>query len=114
MSQPFDSREVVIQLRDCLKLDEVALKHPDPETKRLIRCLPNKANPSNRPDVVRELREITSAGTTGIKFIVGVNVTTNSEIIFWIGGESSRLGPVRRVGKARVYLGVQACFSRKF
>ena len=43
MSQPFDSREVVLQLRDCLKLDEVPLEHPDPETKRLIRCLANKA-----------------------------------------------------------------------
>ena len=94
MSQPFDSREVLLQLRDCLKLDEVALEHPDPETKRLIRWLTNKAKQSNRPDVVRELREVTPAGTTGIKFVVGVNVSTVAEIIFWIDGESTRLGRV--------------------
>ena len=105
MSQPFDSREVVIQLKDCLKLDEVSLENPGPETKRLIRCLANKAKQSNRPDVVRELREATPAGTTGIKFVVGVNVSTDAEIIFWIGQESSRLERVQRVGKARVYLG---------
>ena len=91
MSQPCDSREVVLQLKDCLKLDDVSLKNPDPETKRLIRCLANKAKQSNRPDVVRELREVAPAGTTGIKFVVGVNVSTDAEIIFWIAGESSRL-----------------------
>ena len=104
MSQPCDSREVVLQLKDCLKLDDVSLKNPDPETKRLIRCLANKAKQSNRPDVVRELREATPAGTTGIKFVVGVNVSTDAETIFWIGQESSRLERVQRVGKARVYL----------
>ena len=36
---------------------------------------------------------------------MGVNVSTDAEIIFWIGGESSRLGRVQRLGKARVYLG---------
>ena len=72
MSQPFDSREVVIQLKDCLKLDEVSLENPGPETKRLIRYLANKAKQSNRPDVVRELREVTPAGTAGIKFVMGV------------------------------------------
>lgn len=81
MSQPCDSREVVLQLKDCLKLDDVSLENPDPETKRLIRCVANKAKQSNRPDVVRELREITPAGTTGIKFVTG-------DFIFWIGGES--------------------------
>ena len=105
MSQPCDSREVVLQLKDCLKLDDVSLKNPDPETKRLIRCLANKAKQSNRPDVVRELREVAPAGTTGIQFVVGVNVNTDAEIIFWIAGESSRLERVQRVGKARVYLG---------
>ena len=105
MSQPCDSREVVLQLKDCLKLDDVSLKNPDPETKRLIRCLANKAKQSNRPDVVRELREVAPAGTTGIKFVVGVNVSTDAEIIYWIAGESLRLERVQRVGKARVYLG---------
>ena len=72
MSQPCDSREVVLQLKDRLKLDEVSLENPDLETKGLIRCLANKAKQSNRPDVVRELREVTPAGTTGIKFVAGV------------------------------------------
>ena len=94
MSQPCDSREVVLQLKDCLKLDDVSLKNPDHETKRLIRCLANKAKQSNRHDVVRELREVAPAGTTGIKFVVGANVSTDAEIIFWIAGESSRLGRV--------------------
>ena len=75
MSQPCDSREAVLQLKDSLKLDEVSLENPDPETKRLIRCLANKAKQSNRPDVVRKLREVTPAGTTGIKFVAGVNVS---------------------------------------
>ena len=63
MSQPCDSSEVVLQLRDRLKLD--ALENPNPDTKRLIRYLANKAKQSNRPDVVRELRGVTPAGTTG-------------------------------------------------
>ena len=89
MSQPFDSREVVIQLKDCLKLDEVSLENPGPETKRLIRCLANKAKQSNRPDVVRELREVTPAGTAGIKFVVAQAAQAHylwvraSEVIWW-------------------------------
>ena len=69
MSQPCHSSEVVLQLRDCLKLD--SLENPNPDTKRLIRYLANKAKQSNRPDVVRELREITPAGTTG-EFVADV------------------------------------------
>lgn len=63
MSQQCNSREVVHQLRDCLKLD--SLENRNPQTKRLIRYLANKAKQSDRPDVVRELREITPAGSTG-------------------------------------------------
>ena len=114
MSQPCDSREVVLQLKDCLKLDDVSLKNPDPETKRLIRCLANKAKQSNRPDVVRELREVAPAGTTGIKFVVGVNVSTDAEIIFWIAGESSRLASSASGEGASLSRRVQACFSGKF
>ena len=114
LSQPCDSREVVLQLKDCLKLDDVSLKNPDPETKRLIRCLANKAKQSNRPDVVRELREVAPAGTTGIKFVVGVNVSTDAEIIFWIAGESSRLASSASGEGASLSRRVQACFSGKF
>jgi len=66
MSQPCDSREIVLQLKDSLQLDQASLEQPDPGTKRLIRCLANKAKQSDRLDVVKHLREIAPAGTTGM------------------------------------------------
>ena len=65
MPQLCDTKEVLPQLKDLLQLDEASLEQPDPETKRLMRCLANKAKRSNRLDLVRKLREITPAGTTG-------------------------------------------------
>ena len=65
LKQPCDSRKVVHRLKDCLQLDQASLKQPDPETRRLIRWLANKAKQSNRLDVVTQLRETTPAGTTG-------------------------------------------------
>ena len=65
MSQPCDSREVVLQLKDSLQLDLNSLEQPDPGAKRLIRCLAHKAKQSNRLDVVKQLRDIAPAGTTG-------------------------------------------------
>ncbi|KAL9958601.1 hypothetical protein ACROYT_G035639 [Oculina patagonica] len=58
-----DSKEVVSRLND--RLEEVSLKEPDPKTKELIRWFSRKAKSSNRLDVVKHLREITPAGTTG-------------------------------------------------
>ena len=69
MSRPCHSREVVLQLKDSLQLDQDSLEQPDPGTKRLIRCLANKAKQSNRLDVVKQLRDIAPAGTTG-EFVV--------------------------------------------
>ena len=66
MSQLCDSREIVLQLKDSLKLDQASLEQPDLGTKRLIRCLANKAKQSDRLDVVKHLREIVPAGTTGM------------------------------------------------
>ena len=66
MSQPCDSRDIVLQLKDSLQLDQASLEQPDPGTKRLIRCLANKAKQSDRLDVVKHLREIAPAGTTGM------------------------------------------------
>ena len=66
MSQPCDSREIVLHLKDSLQLDQASLEQPDPGTKRLIRCLANKAKQSDRLDVVKHLREIVPAGTTGM------------------------------------------------
>lgn len=65
LSHSPDPKEVVLQLKETLHLDQTALKHPEPETKQLIRCLAKRAKHSNRLDVVRHLREITPAGTTG-------------------------------------------------
>ena len=65
MPQLCDTKEVLPQLKDLLQLDEASLEQPDPETKRLMRCLANKAKQWNRLDLVRKLREITPAGTTG-------------------------------------------------
>ena len=66
MSQPCDSKEIVLQLKDSLQLDQASLEQPDPGTKRLIRYLANKAKQSDRLDVVKHLREIAPAGTTGM------------------------------------------------
>ena len=65
LSHSLDPKEVVLQLKETLHLDQTSLKHPEPETKNLIRCLAKRAKHSNRLDVVRHLREITPAGTTG-------------------------------------------------
>ena len=65
LSQSCDPREVVRQLTESLQLDQDSLKHPEPGTKRWIRCLARKAKHSNRHDVVKHLREVTPAGTTG-------------------------------------------------
>ena len=64
-SQASDPKDIVIQFQETLQLDPASLKHPDPETKQWIRCLASKAQWKNRVDVVKCLREITPAGTTG-------------------------------------------------
>ena len=65
MSRSCDPKEIVLQLRESLHLDDVCLEQPNPETKRTIRCLARRAKDSNRIDVVKFLRKITPAGTTG-------------------------------------------------
>ncbi|XP_068689890.1 uncharacterized protein [Montipora foliosa] len=57
--------EIVLQLKESLHLDQMCLEQPNPETKRTIRCLAKRAKDSNRIEVVKHLREITPAGTTG-------------------------------------------------
>lgn len=51
-------------------MEQVSFQQPEPETKALIRNLARKAKSSNRLDVIKHLREITPAGTTG-KFAIG-------------------------------------------
>ena len=65
LSKSCDPRDVVRQLREQLQVEHDSLEHPGPETKRLIRCLARKAKHSKRLDVVKYLREVTPAGTTG-------------------------------------------------
>ena len=79
LSQPCNSREVVLQLKNCLQLDQASLKHPDPGTKRLIRCVAIKAKRLNRLDVFDHLREITPAGTTGKLVVTLLPVIAQSE-----------------------------------
>ena len=60
-----DPKEIVLQLKENFHLDETDLKNPTPETRRMIRCFAATAKNSKRIDVVKHLREITPAGTTG-------------------------------------------------
>ena len=58
--------EVVSHLKQSLQLDQSSLEQPDCQTKQLIRCFARKAKLSNRGvDVIKHLREMTPAGTTG-------------------------------------------------
>ena len=65
LSQSCDANEIVLQLRETIKVENASLEQPDTETKTLIRCLARKAKESNRLDVFHHLREITPAGCTG-------------------------------------------------
>jgi len=62
---PCDPEEVVVQLQEHIQLNQSSLNGPDPEATRWIRCLAIEAKRSDRLDVVKHLREITPAGTTG-------------------------------------------------
>ena len=60
-----DANHVIGQLLESLSLEHEALKDPDSETKRQIRCLCLQAKSLQRLDVVERLRKIAPAGTTG-------------------------------------------------
>ena len=55
----------MIQFREALQLEPASLVSPEPETKSMIRGLALRAKSEKRDDLVRHLREITPAGTTG-------------------------------------------------
>ena len=55
----------MIQFREALQLEPASLVIPKPETKSMIRGLALRAKSEKRDDLVRHLREITPAGTTG-------------------------------------------------
>ena len=69
LSKSCDAKEVVLQLKENLQLDQAAFERPDPDTKTIIRSLARKAKDAKRMDVFQHLREITPAGTTG-EFII--------------------------------------------
>ena len=82
-SQSSDPKEFVLQLKHCMQLDQASLEKPDPETKRLIRCLATKAKQSNRLDVIEQLREITPAGTTGevVTVVVSLYIFVSTKLV---------------------------------
>ena len=65
LSELSHPKEIVLQLKQSVQLDQASLEDPGPDTKKLIRFLATQAKHSNRLDVVKHLREITPAGTTG-------------------------------------------------
>ncbi|XP_078378622.1 uncharacterized protein LOC144661691 isoform X1 [Oculina patagonica] len=64
-SEVCDPKDIVSRFQESLQLSPASLANPEPETKRWIRCLAIQAKSKNRSDVVKYLREITPAGTTG-------------------------------------------------
>lgn len=72
LSQSCDAQDVVVRLQEHLHLEQTSLENPEPETKRVIRCLARNAKCSSRLDVVKHLREVTPAGTTGIKMYFSI------------------------------------------
>ena len=64
-SEASSPKEVVDKLIENRQLEHTSLKQPDPETRKWIRCLGRNAKNSNRTDVVKYLRQVTPAGTTG-------------------------------------------------
>ncbi|PFX12664.1 putative serine/threonine-protein kinase roco4 [Stylophora pistillata] len=68
-SIPLDSasnvKDIVIQFQRALQLEPASLTSAEPEAKNMIRGLTLRAKSEKRDDLVRHLREITPAGTTG-------------------------------------------------
>ena len=60
-----DVKDIVIQFQEALQLKPASLAIPEPETKSMIRDLALRAKSEKRDDLVRHLRDITPAGTTG-------------------------------------------------
>ena len=53
------------QFKETLQLEPASLTSPEPETKSMLRSLALRAKSEKRDDLVRHLRKITPAGTTG-------------------------------------------------
>ena len=79
VSPSCDPKEIVLQLKENLHLDETDFEQPTRETKRMIHCFAATAKDLKRIDVVKHLREITPAGTTG-EFACSIWLSVNSFI----------------------------------
>ena len=79
VSPSCDPKEIILQLKEELHLDQTDLERPTPETTRMIRCFAETAKDSKRTDVVKHLREITPEGTTG-EFACSIWLSVNSFI----------------------------------
>ena len=64
-SKVYDAKQIVHRLQETLEWNQASLEQPNHEAKKWIRSLTREARRSERLDVVKYLREITPAGTTG-------------------------------------------------
>ena len=79
LSPSCDPKEIVLQLKENFHLEQKDLEKPTPETTRMIRWFAETAKNSKRIDIVKHLREITPAGTTG-EFACSIWLSVNSLI----------------------------------
>ena len=93
LSESADPNEIVLQLQQSLQLHQASLEDPGPDTKKLIRCLVLKAKRAHRLDVVKHLREITPAGTTGKLDINNISVSVSVTSGSLVGLYDKRLFP---------------------
>lgn len=68
--QTCDANDVVPRLQESLSIERTSLEQPNPETKRQIRYICMEAKNADRLDIVKKLREIAPAGTTGELFSI--------------------------------------------
>ena len=78
----------MIQFREALQLEPASLVSPEPETRIMIRALALRAKSEKRDDLVRHLREITPAGTTG---------EFKKMILFFVRGRGDRFLRYKKV-----------------
>lgn len=64
-SRSCDPEEIVLQWMQNLNLDKTCLEQPTLETTRMMRRFAAEAKISERSDVVKHMRDIAPAGTTG-------------------------------------------------
>lgn len=71
--QTNDAADVVDEFKSSLKIDDASLRQPDASTMGWLRCLFKTAVRKKKLDLVRHLRQITPAGTTGIFYFADYN-----------------------------------------